>query len=382
MKNIYLDNGATTMVAKEVTKAMLPYFTEKYGNASSLHSLGQEAKEALEEAREVIAKSINADPSEIIFTSGGTESDNIAIQATVNMCVKKGNHIITSKIEHPAVQKTCNFLEHKGFKVTYIDVDKDGIIDPKKLEKAITKETVLVTIMHANNEIGTIQPIEEIGKLCKKHDIIFHTDAVQSYMKVPIDVKKQDIDMLSLSAHKIHGPKGIGALYIRKGTKICPLSYGGSHEAGIRPGTENIPGAVGFAEAVKLHKDSDNKKMTQHRDKLIKNILEIPESRLNGHKTKRLSNNVNITFNYIEGESLLLYLDEKGIAVSTGSACSSHSLEPSHVLTAIGLKPEESHGSIRITLSRYNTEEEINYTIEELKKVVEELRKLSPLGKK
>ena len=376
---IYLDNAATTKVSNEVMKAMQPYFSEKYGNPSSLHSFGRDAREAVENARKTIAQSINAEPEEIIFTSGGTESDNIAVKEIAFTHSQKRNHIITSKIEHPAVLETCRFLEKKGFKLTYIDVDEDGLIDLKQLEKSITKDTILVTIMHANNEIGTIQDIEAIGKICKKHNILFHTDAVQSYTKIPIDVKKTNIDLISLSSHKIHGPKGVGALFIKKGTKIGSLMHGGGHEFGLRSGTENIPGIVGFAEATKTAKSGNMEKL---RDKLIQGLLKIPETRLNGHKTKRLCNNVNVTFRYIEGEALILHLDSKGIAASTGSACSTKKLEPSHVLLAIGLKPVEAHGSLRLTLSRYTTEKEINYALKIIPEVVENLRKISPLWRK
>ena len=373
----YLDNAATTKISDEVLKAMQPYFNEKYGNASSLHSFGTEAKQAVENARKIIAKSINAEPKEIIFTSGGTESDNIAIKEIAFTHKQDGNHIITSKIEHPAVLETCKFLETIGFKITYLDVDKNGLIDLKQLEKSIKKDTILVSIIHANNEIGTIQDIEEIGKICKKHKIIFHTDAVQSYTKIPINVK--NIDLMSLSAHKIHGPKGIGALYVKKGTGIGSLIHGGGHEQGLRSGTENVSGIVGFAEAVKT---ADNKNIEKFRDKLINELLKIPETILNGHKTKRLCNNVNVSFKYIEGEALILQLDSKGIAASTGSACSSKQLEPSHVLLAIGLKPEDAHGSLRLSLSRFTTEKEIDYVVKQIKEVVENLRKISPLWRK
>ncbi len=378
-KKIYLDNAATTKTDPEVAKAMQPYFTKEYGNASSLHSFGQKAKEALEQSREIIAKKINALPEEIIFTSCGTESDNIALQETAYLNRDKCNHIITTKIEHPAVLETCKFLEKNGFKVTYLDVDKDGLINLEQLKKSITKETILVSIIHANNEIGTIQDIKAIGEICKKHKVLFHTDAVQSFTKVQIDVKKMNIDLISMSAHKIHGPKGIAALYIRKGTKIHPLMHGGHHESNLRPGTENIPAIVGFAKAIQLTNEQHINYMTQLRDKLIKGLLEIKDTHLNGSKTNRLCNNVSVSFNFIEGESILLHLDNKGIAVSTGSACTSQSLQPSHVLLAIGLKHEIAHGTIRFSLSRYNTEQEINYTIKNIKEIVKNLRKMSPL---
>jgi cysteine desulfurase len=394
---IYLDNGATTKVDKEVVEAMQPYFTKIYGNASSLHSSGQEAKRALEKARETIAKEINAEPDEIIFTSGGTESDNIALQEIAYTNKDKGNHIITTKIEHPAIEKTCNALDKDGFKITYLDVDKDGLINLEQLKKEITKSTILVSIIHANNEIGTIQDIEKIGKICKlsnesekglgnsknfqsEKGIYFHTDSVQSFTKVPIDVKKQNIDLASFSSHKIHGPKGIGALYIKKGIKIHPLMHGGSQEHQLRAGTENIPGIIGFEKAIEIAKKEDIKKMETLRDYFIEKVQkEIPETVLNGSKTKRLCNNINITFKFIEGEALLLRLDDKGIAVSTGSACSSRELKPSHVLTAMGIPAATAHGSIRFTLSKFTTKEELDYTITHLKEAVKDLRALSPL---
>lgn len=379
---VYLDNGATTQVAKEITQTMQMILTKKFGNPNSLHSFGEEAKEEMEKARMIIAKKINADPSEIIFTSGGTESNNLAIKGIVYKNKEK-NHIITSAIEHPAVSRTCEALEKEGFKITYLSVDREGFIDLKKLEDAITPQTILVTIMHANNEIGTIQDIESIGKICLAKNVMFHTDAVQSFTKVPIDVKKINVDLMSLSAHKIHGPKGIGVLFIRKGVRLKPLFTGGEQEGKTRAGTENTSGIVGFGKAVELIKEKDVEKMKQLRDKLIKGLEKIPDTIINGPRgDKRLANNVNASFKYVEGESLLYHLDGKGIAVSTGSACSSHSLSPSHVLIAIGLKPEEAHGSIRLTLSKYTTKEEIEYTIKNLKEVVEGLRKISPLAKR
>jgi len=380
---IYLDNGATTQVDKEVVKAIEPYFLKTYGNASSLHIFGQEAKAALENSREIIAKKINAEPEEIIFTSGGTESDNIALQEIAYTNRDKGNHIITTKIEHHAIEKTCEALEKDGFKITYLDVDKDGFIDIEQLKKEITNKTILVSIIHANNEIGTIQDIEAIGKLCQEKNIYFHTDAVQSFTKTEIDVKKQNITLASFSAHKIHGPKGIGALYIKKATKIHSLMHGGSQENNLRAGTENIPSIVGFAKAVEIAKQEDCKNMGKLRDYFIEKVeKQIPETKLNGSRNKRLCNNINITFKYIEGEALLLKLDDKGIAVSTGSACSSKDLRPSHVLLSVGLHPAMAHGSIRFTLSKYTTKEELDYTIKHLKEAVEELRKVSPLWRK
>ncbi len=378
----YLDNGATTQVAKEVAQAMQTLLTKKFGNPGSLHSFGEEAKSEMEKARAIIAKKINADTSEIIFTSGGTESNNLAIRGIAYKNKEQGNHIITSAIEHPSVLRTCEALEKEGFKITYLSVDKEGFIDLKKLEEAITPQTILVTIMHANNEIGTIQDIESIGKICKAKNVTFHSDIVQSFTKVSIDTKEMNIDLLSLSAHKIHGPKGIGVLFIRKGVRLKPLFTGGEQENKIRAGTENTSGIVGFGKAVELIKESDLEKMKQLRDNLIKGLEKIPNTIINGPRgDKRLANNVNASFKYVEGESLLYHLDGKGVAVSTGSACSSHSLSPSHVLISIGLKPEVAHGSLRLTLSRYTTKEEIEYTIKTLKEVVEGLRKISPLAR-
>lgn len=377
----YLDNGATTRTDPKVVEAMLPFFTEKYGNPSSLHQMGQEAKREMEEARETIAKKLNAKYDEIIFTSGGTESDNLAIKGVALANRDKGNHIITTKIEHPAVTNACKALEKQGFKITYIDVDKQGFINTDQLEKAMTKTTILVSIIHGNNEIGTIQDISAIGDICRKHNIIFHIDAVQSFTKVPIDVKKTKVDLISMSSHKIHGPKGVGALYVRKGTKISRISDGGGHEFKLRAGTENVPGIIGFSKAVKLTSDSDCRRIAKLRDRLISGIRkEIQDTKLNGPEgDRRLCNNVNMSFASIEGESLGSYLDIDGICTSTGSACSSHSLEPSHVLVAIGLSKELANGTIRMTLSRFTTEQEIDYTIEKLKKYTTKLRKISPL---
>jgi len=388
MKRIYMDHGATSRVDPEVVKAMQPYFTEYFGNASSLHSFGREAKKVLEDSRETVANFIGAKKNEIIFTAGGTESDNMAIKGVAYKNRKKGNHIITSAIEHPAVIETCKYLEKQGFEVTYLPVYSEGIIRVEDLENAIREKnnkTILITIMHANNEIGTIQPIEEIGEIAKEKDIYFHTDAVQSVGKIPVDVDAMNIDLLSISSHKIYGPKGVGALYIRKGTKIEALVHGGGHEFGLRSTTENIPGIVGLAKAIELRKErmqEDLEKLTPLRDYLIRGVLtNIEESYLNGHLTQRLPNNANFYFKYIEGESLILNLDRKGIAASTGSACSSTKLEPSHVLLAIGLKPEDAHGSLRLTLGRENTKEEVEYVLEALMEVVEKLRAISPLAK-
>jgi cysteine desulfurase len=382
---IYFDHAATTPVDKRVVETMKPYFSEKFGNASSLHQYGQEAKESLDNSRETIAKLINAEPREIIFTSGGTESDNMAIKEIAFINRDKGNHIITIKIEHHAVENSCKFLEKHGFKVTYVNVDKGGLVNLEDIEKAITDETILVSVMHANNEIGTIQPIEEIGKICREKNIIFHTDAVQTVGKIPIDVKKMNIDLLSASSHKLYGPKGVGFLYIRQGVKMQPMIHGGNHEFCLRSGTENVAGIVGFAKACELAGKEMDKRIEHEsklRDKLIKEIPEkIPESWLNGHPTKRLPGNAHFSFKYIEGESLLLHLDDKGIAASTGSACSTKELKPSHVLTAIGLSPVDAHGSLRISLGKDNTEEEVDYLIKVLPEIVENLRKVSPLWK-
>ena len=380
---IYMDHSATSPVDPEVFEAMKPYFTDSFGNASTLYSLGREGRKAMESAREEVASIIGAETKEIIFTSGGTESDNIAILGAAYKLKKKGNHIITSDIEHPAVDETCRYLEKNGFTVTYLPVYEDGIVKVKDLEDAITDKTILITIMHANNEIGTIQPITEIGRIAHENNIYFHTDAVQTVGKIPVNVKELNVDMLSLSAHKLYGPKGIGALYLRQGVRIEPLMHGGGHEKGIRPGTENVPGIVGLGKACSIAKENlqrDAQKLTSLRDMLIDNVLaENEDSYLNGHRTKRLPNNANFRFTGIEGESLILHLDAKGIATSTGSACSSIKLEPSHVLMAIGLKEVEAHGSLRISLGHENTEEDIEYTITAIKEVVEKLRKMSPL---
>jgi cysteine desulfurase len=380
---IYMDHSATAPVDPAVFEAMKPYFIDSFGNASTLYSLGREGRRAMESARKQVASIINADPKEIIFTSGGTESDNIAIKGTVYRLKNKGNHIITSNIEHPAVTETCKYLAKHGFDVTYVPVDNDGIVKASDVEDAITDKTILITIMHANNEIGTIQPIAEIGKIAHEKGIYFHTDAVQSVGKIPVDVNELNVDMLSLSSHKLYGPKGIGALYIKKGVRLEPILHGGGHERGIRPGTENVPGIVGLGKACEISQENLEKEMqelTRLRDKLIKAVLEEnEEAYLNGHPTQRLPGNVNFRFTGIEGESLILHLDSKGIAASTGSACSSTKLEPSQVLMAIGLKEVEAHGSLRISLGRDNTEEQIDYVIKSIKEVVDILRKMSPL---
>jgi len=377
MKKIYLDNAATTPVDSRVVKEMLPFFTEKFGNASSQHTLGQEAKRALEQSRDVIAGSIGAKSDEIIFTSGGTEANNLAIKGAIWQTGKK--HIITTKIEHDCILNSCKWLEKQGIRVTYLPVDSEGFVNPKDVEKAITNETAIVSVIHANNEIGTIQDIEAIGKICREKGVYFHTDACQSYTKVPINVKKQNIDLATLNAHKIHGPKGVGALYIREGIQITPLFHGGGHEKNRRSGTENIPGIVGFATAVKLAKSGYAKQMEKLRDNLIEGILKIQNTKLNGASgERRLCNNINVSFMNIEGEAIGGYLDAYGIASSTGSACSSNTLEPSHVLKAIGLSDMEANSSLRLSLSRENTEEEIDKVLEVLPKIIEKLRKISP----
>ena len=380
---IYMDHSATSPVDPEVFEAMKPYFVNSFGNASTLYSLGREARKDMESARAQVASLIGAKPEEVIFTSGGTESDNIAIKGTAYRLKDKGNHIITSAIEHPAVRETCKYLEKKGFEVTYLPVYEEGIVRISDLEDAITDKTILITIMHANNEIGTIQPIAEIGKIARENKIYFHTDAVQTVGKIPVNVEEMNVDMLSLSAHKVYGPKGIGALYIKKGVRLEPIIHGGGHEKGLRPGTENVSGIVGLGKACELAEKNlldDTKYITNLRDKLIDGVLDsIEQSYLNGHRVKRLPNNINFRFTGIEGESLVLHLDSKGIAASTGSACSSKTLEPSHVLIALGLEQVDAHGSLRLTLGKENTEEEVNYVIESVKEVVETLRKLSPL---
>jgi len=375
---IYLDNASTTRVDPKVLEFMLPYFSEKYGNASSPHSLGGEAKEALEGARQKVASALNASPDEIIFTSGGTESDNLALFGAAH---KRGKgHIITSSIEHPAVLNACEYLETQGFSTTYVPVNKEGIVGLETVRKAIRPDTFLIAIMHANNEIGTIQPIKEIAKLAKEKGILVHTDAVQSFGKIKADVKELGIDMMSLSSHKIHGPKGAGALFVKKGVQISPVSRGGGHEKGMRSGTENISGIAGFGEASRLAAENmgENDKIKKLRDRLIDGLLKIEDTMLNGSRTNRLPNNANISFKFIEGEGILLLLDAEGIYVSTGSACSSKSLKPSHTLIALGRSPEDAHGSVRLTLSKYNTPEEIDRVLEIVPKAVERLRSMSP----
>ena len=380
---IYLDNAATTQVKKEVVDAMLPYFTENYGNPSSVYKFASRSKEAVAGARDIIAKSLNTNASDIYFTAGGTESDNWALKATARAYKNKGKHIITSKIEHHAILHTCDFLEEEGYEVTYIDVDENGVIKLDELEKAIREDTILISVMFANNEIGTIQPIKEIGKIAKEHNVLFHTDAVQAYGHINIDVEELNIDMLSASGHKINGPKGIGFLYIRKGLKLKSFIHGGAQERRRRAGTENVPGIVGFGKAVEIAMNNMEERINKEvalRDRLIDEVLKkVPYTRLNGHRTNRLPNNANFSFQFVEGESLLIMLDMKGICGSSGSACTSGSLDPSHVLLAIGLPHEIAHGSLRLTLSEENTEEEIDFVVNEVASIVERLRNMSPL---
>jgi cysteine desulfurase len=382
--NVYMDYAATTPVDPRVFKAMKPYFSEKYGNSVSIHKQGREAKEALEQSRKTIAAMINAKPNELIFMSSATESTNMALKGIAFANRKKGKHIVTSKIEHHCVLEPARWLEKQGFEITRLPVDKFGFIDMEQLEEAIRKDTILVSIMHANNEIGTIQDIEKIGKICKEKGVYFHSDAAQSFGKIPIDTKKMNLDLLSISSHKMYGPKGVGGLYIRKGTKIETLLHGGGHEFKKRSSTVNVAGIVGFAEAARIQKKemaSDAKNQTELRDKLINELLKIDDAHLNGHPTKRLPNNASFWFAYIEGESLLLQLDMNGVSASTGSACSSESLEASHVLLAIGLKPQEAHGSLRLTLGKYTTNEDVDYVLEVVPKAVERLRQISPFKK-
>ena len=380
---IYLDNAATTKTAPEVVDAMLPYFSEYYGNASTIYSLGAESKKAMDHARQTIADSLGAKPEEIYFTAGGSESDNWALKATAEAYASKGKHIITTKIEHHAILHTCEYLEKRGFEITYLNVDRDGLISLDELKAAIRPDTILISVMFANNEIGTIEPIAEIGEIAKEHGVLFHTDAVQAYAQVPINVDEMHIDMLSASGHKLNGPKGIGFLYIRKGVKIRSFVHGGAQERSRRAGTENIPGIVGLGVAVERAMrimDSKTRKEIELRDYLIGRLEnEIPHCWLNGHRTKRLPNNINFSFLFIEGESMLIMLDMKGICASSGSACTSGSLDPSHVLLAIGLKHEEAHGSLRLTLSEDSTKEEMDIVAEEVKKIVQRLRDMSPL---
>ncbi len=381
---IYMDHASTTPVDPQVLETMLPYFSEIYGNASNIHSFGRSAAEGIKKARKQVASLIGAEPEEMIFTSGGTEADNIGIIGYLRGSRKQGTHIMTSTIEHPAVLRTFQYLEKKGYEVTYIPVDGEGIIDMEKYKASFRDNTSLVSIIFGNNEIGVVQDIKELARIAHEHGAVFHTDTVQAYGKIPIDVGEMGIDLLSLSGHKIYGPKGIGALYIRKGLRIARINHGGSHERGLRSGTENVPAIVGLGKAAELagqRMEEDGEREKKMRDRLFDEILaRIPDTHINGHRTRRLPNNVNVRFANIEGEAILLNLDYHGIAVTTGSACSSASLDPSHVMLAIGLKPEEAHGSIRLTLGRGTTDEEVDRVLEVFPGVVEKLRKMSPLG--
>ncbi len=386
MERIYLDHAATTPVHPDVLKTMIPYFTDNFGNPSTIYSYGQEAKAAVEDARASVAALINAEPEEIVFTSGGTESDNFALEGVAYANEKRGNHIITSAVEHHAVLETCKFLEKRGFYVTRLPVDSSGLIDPDAVKKAITPKTILVSVMHANNEVGTIEPIAEIGKITREAGVLFHTDAVQTTGHIPTDVHELEVDLLSMSAHKLYGPKGVGALYIRKGKgRLVPFMHGGEQEKRRRAGTENVPGIVGFGKAAEIAREEmpkEVKRLTALRDRLISCILErIGNTRLNGHPVRRLPNNTNITIDFVEGESMCLSLDMEGICASTGSACSSGSLEASHVLLAMGLRHEQAHGSLRFTLGKWNTEDEIEQVITALSSTVARLRSMSPLLK-
>ena len=382
-KLIYLDNAATTKTSEEVVAAMLPYFTEYYGNPSSVYEFASESKKAVSNARRTIAETLGAQENEIYFTAGGSEADNWALKATAEAYQSKGKHIITSKIEHHAILHTCEWLEKQGYEITYLDVDENGVVKLDELKKAIRPDTILISVMFANNEIGTIQPIKEIGEIAKEHGILFHTDAVQAFGQVPIDVNEYHIDMLSASGHKLNGPKGIGFLYIRKGVKIRSLIHGGAQERKRRAGTENVPGIVGLGKAVEraiATMEARTAKERETRDYLIDRVLkEIPYTRLNGHRTLRLPNNANFSFQFVEGESMLIMLDMKGICGSSGSACTSGSLDPSHVLLAIGLPHEIAHGSLRLTLNEEIEKEDIDFVVEALKDIIERLRSMSPL---
>jgi cysteine desulfurase len=386
MKRIYLDHNATTPVHPEVLEAMLPYFKEKFGNPSSIHGFGRDAKVALEEARDKVAGLLGASSNEIFFTSGGTESDNLAVKGTAFANRKKGFHIITSKIEHHAILESCKFLEKEGFELTYLSVDSKGIVDPDELRKAIRDDTILVSIMYANNEVGTIQPIEELSKISNEGGAYFHTDAVQAMGKIPINLKKLNVDMLSISGHKIYGPKGVGAIYIRKGVRITPWSHGGHHERSRRAGTENIPGVVGFAKAIEIVVkgiDEQNKHLRHLTETFYKKLVDtIPDVILNGDLERRIPNTLNLSFKGVEGESIILSLDLKGVAVASGSACTSGTLEPSHVLSAMGIDPAIAQGAIRFSFGRDNTMEDVEYVASLLPEIVERLRSMSPLYSK
>lgn len=383
MRKVYFDHSATTAMDPEVLEAMLPFMKEKYGNPSSIHSFGREVKVALEEARESIADYLKIRAADIYFTSGGTESDNMALRGVAYQLKSKGKHIITSKVEHHAVLHTCEALADEGFEVTYLAPDKYGMVHPDAVEKAIRDDTILISIMHANNEVGTINPIDKIGKIAREKGVLFHSDAVQSFGKIPMNLSKLPVDLMSMSGHKIYGPKGVGILYIRKGVRLEKLTYGGEHERGRRPGTENIPGIIGMAKAVELRRtqmDEINENVRKLRDMLYDKVMEkLPRVFLNGHPEKRLTSHLNLSFQGIEGEALLLSLDLKGIAASSGSACTSGSIDPSHVLSAMGVKPELAQSSIRFTLGKDNTEEDVEYTLRVLPEIVERLRSMSPI---
>ncbi len=383
MKRIYLDYAATTPTDPEVARVMSPYFTDRFGNPSSTYSYGQEAKGAIEEARVQVAELIGARDDEIVFTSGGTEADNFAVKGVAFANENKGNHLITTSIEHHAVIETCRFLGGKGFRVTYLPVDEYGLVDPGDVKRAVTNKTILISVMHANNEVGTVEPIAEIGKIAKERGVCFHTDAVQTVGHIPLNVNELGVDLLSMSGHKLYGPKGVGALYVRKGTKLVPFMHGGEQERRRRAGTENAPGIIGFGRAAELARQemsNEAERLTSSRDKLIKGILEqIHHTHLNGHPSRRLPNNVDVTFDFVEGESIVLNLDLEGICASTGSACSSSSLEPSHVLLAMGLSPEQAHGSLRLTLGKWTTEEMIEQVLDVLPRIIGKLRAISPL---
>ena len=385
MRRIYLDHAATTPTHPDVVKAMLPFFTDAFGNPSSVYSYGQEAKGAVEEARSKTAELIGARSEEIIFTSGGTEADNFALKGIAYANEHKGNHIITTSIEHHAVMEVCKFLERRGFTITYLPVDEYGLVDPDDVRKAITAKTILISIIHANNEVGTVEPVSEIGEIAKEAEVYFHTDAVQSVGHIPVNVDKLKVDLLSMSAHKLYGPKGAGGLYVRKGTKLVSLMQGGEQEKMRRAGTENVPAIVGLGKAVELARqemDKEAERLAGLRDKLTEGLMDkIDHIHLNGHPTRRLPNNVNVSVDFVEGESMLLNLDLEGICASTGSACSSASLEPSHVLLALGLSPEQAHGSLRFTLGRENTEADVERVLEVLPAIVAKLRAMSPLLK-
>lgn len=382
-RTVYLDHAATTYVKPEVFEAMKPYFSEHFGNASSIYSLGRDSKKAVEESREKVAKAIGAEPKEVYFTGSGSEADNWALKGIAAAYKKKGNHIITSAIEHPAIMSSCKYLEGEGFEVTYVPVDSDGLVSPEQIRNAIKENTILISIMFANNEIGTIQPIKEIGAIAKEKGVLFHTDAVQAVGNINIDVKDLNLDLLSLSSHKFYGPKGIGALYIKKGVKIASFIHGGQQERGKRASTENVPGIIGLGRAIELateNLDEYNKKLIELREKTIEGLFaKVPYIRLNGHRHNRLPGNVNISFEFIEGESLLLMLDMKGVYGSSGSACSSGSLDPSHVLLAIGLPHEIAHGSLRLSFGDENTQEDVDYILEVIPQIVSRLRDMSPL---